>query len=282
MNPVWRRRAKPWLGTRVEITVLASDERDLIRATDGAFARIAAIHHAMSFHESGSDLRALARAPAGALLKVSTDTLNVLRIALDFEVESGGVFNVAVAPLLVAAGVLPEPQGAQVPEARSLASGIQCVGEDTLRVLAPVWVDLGGIAKGYAVDCAVEALRSCGVQAGLVNAGGDMRAFGPHAHPVHLRFASGVKAVASLLEGALASSCNAHLQSTDPGLCGSSPHVDARNGRCLRTLKTVVVQAPSAVCADALTKVVMVCAETAERLCLTRHAQWREFDYFDV
>lgn len=282
MSALWRRRAKPLLGTLVEISVLADDERDLTRATDAAFARMAEIHHAMSFHESTSDLRALARAPAGALLTLSTDTLKVLRIALDLEVDSAGIFNVAVAPVLVATGVLPEPDGAQAPQARSLASGLEWVGDDGLRVLAPLWVDLGGIAKGYAVDCAVDALRTCGIQAGLVNAGGDMRAFGSHAHPVHLRFASGVKAVASLLDGALASSCNAHLPTADSAFGVSSPHVDARNGVCQRTPMTVVVHAPSAVYADALTKVAMVCAETADRLCLTRHAQWRAFDYFDA
>ncbi len=282
MSPLWRRRAKPLLGTQVDITILTDDERELTRVTDAAFSRIADIHRAMSFHEAASDVRALARAPSGALLKLSADTLNVLRIALDLEVESGGVFNVAVAPLLVALGLLPEPDAVQPPQARSLASGLEWIGDDTLRVLAPLWVDLGGIAKGYAVDCAVEALRACGVQAGLVNAGGDMRAFGSHAHVVHLRFAQGVKAVASLRDGALASSCHAHLSIDDTASAAAIPHVDARSGRCIRSPNTVVVQASTAVHADALTKVALACALTADRVCRSRDAQWRAFDYFST
>ncbi len=282
MSVQWHRRAKPLLGTLVEITVLVDDEQHFVHATDAAFARVAQIHHAMSFHDAASDVRALARAAAGALLRPSADTLRVLRHALDIEVASSGVFNVTVAPRLVAAGLLPVPDAAAVPQARSLLQGLEWVGCDQLRVRAPLWVDLGGIAKGYAVDCAVEVLRGCGVPAGLVNAGGDMRAFGAHAHPVHLRFASGLKAVASLRNAALASSCNAHLLAGGAAAHSSSPHVDTRTGRCLRTLTTVVVQAASAMQADALTKVAMVCAATADRLCSSRRAQWREFDFFDA
>lgn len=280
MSLPWRRRAKPLLGTQVDITILADGERELTHATDAAFSRIANIHSAMSFHEAASDVRVLARAPAGALLRLSADTCEVLRIALELERDSGGIFNVTVAPWLVASGALPEPDGAQAPQARSLAAGIDWVGDDALRVLAPLWIDLGGIAKGYAVDCAVEALRACGVRAGIVNAGGDMRAFGAHAHVVHLRFASGMKAIASLQEGALASSCNAHLQAIDAVPVMRIPHVDPRSGLGLGSPNTVVVQAATAVLADALTKVALACAQTADRLCLSRDAQWRAFDYF--
>ena len=282
MSLPWRRRAKPGLGTQVEITILADGEPELMRATDAAFSRIADIHRAMSFHEATSEVRALARAPAGAQLRLCADTSQVLRLALELERDSGGIFNVAVAPWLVASGALPEPDGAQAPLARSLAAGIDWVTEDTVQVRTPLWIDLGGIAKGYAVDAAVEALRACGVQAGLVNAGGDMRAFGPHAHVVHLRFASGMKAIASLQDGALASSCHAHLFADDAATTAPVPHVDPRSGLGVRSPNSVVVQAATAVLADALTKVALVCPQTADRLCRSRDAQWRAFDYFDA
>lgn len=282
MSLPWRRRAKPWLGTQVDITILADDERELMHATDAAFSRIADIHRAMSFHEATSDVRALARAPAGTVLRLSADTCEVLRLALELERDSDGIFNVAVAPWLVASEALPEPDRAQVPQARSMAAGIDWVSYDTVRVQSPLWIDLGGIAKGYAVDCAVEALRACGVEAGLVNAGGDMRAFGPHAHLVHLRFASGLKAIASLQEGALASSCNAQLHAMDAATEVPVPHVDPRSGLGVKSPNSVVVQAATAVLADALTKVALACPQTADRLCLSRDAQWRAFDYFDA
>ena len=63
-------------------------------------------------------------------------------------------------------------------------------------------VDLGGIAKGFAVDCAVEALKDNGVEAGIVNAGGDLRTFGP-AFAIH-SFAPSCRAKAHCRSGATA------------------------------------------------------------------------------
>jgi FAD:protein FMN transferase len=269
-----RRRAKPLLGTLVDISIEAASEAALLHASDLAFAQIEEVHRVMSFHEPGSDLRRLARVPTGGVLEINPHTARVLRLALQMELGSGGVFNPTIAPALVARGLLPAPDGAQTPQARSLASGIEWQGEHRLRVLAPVWVDLGGIAKGYAVDCAVLALQSAGVAAGLVNAGGDMRAFGVQSHPVHLRFAAGLRAVASLQDAAVATSCNAESGA-------SSPHIDPRSGRPVHSPQSVMVRAPSAAVADALTKVAMLSPATADRLCSELQSQWRAFDYFE-
>lgn len=269
-----KRRAKPLLGTLVEISIAAPGEAAFLRATDLAFTDVAEVHRLMSFHEPGSDVRRLARAPAGAVLTVGAHTWQVLRLALEMEVRSGGVFNAAVAPTLVANGLLPMPDAAQTPIACSLAEGIELLGDKRLRVLSPVWVDLGGIAKGYAVDCAVLRLQASGIASGLVNAGGDMRAFGPHAQPVRLRFAAGLKTIASLTDAALAASCNA-----DNINAAGSPHVDPRSRRAVRSPHSIAVQAPSAAVADALTKVALLCPDAADRMCPALRAQWRAFDY---
>jgi hypothetical protein len=52
---------------------------------------------------------------------------------------------------------------------------------------AGIRLDLGGIAKGFAVDEAITALRTAGLESGLVNAGGDLRAFGRHLSPVEIQ-----------------------------------------------------------------------------------------------
>ena len=275
-----QRRAKPLLGTLVEISIAAPGEAAFLRATELAFADVAEVHRLMSFHEPGSDLRRLARAAAGAVLTVGAHTWQVLRLALEMEVRSAGVFNAAVAPTLVANGLLPMPDAAQTPIACSLAEGIELLGDNRLRVLSPVWVDLGGIAKGYAVDCAVLRLQASGIASGLVNAGGDMRAFGSHSHPVRLRFAAGLKTIASLTDAALAASCNAgNVDNADNANAAGSPHVDPRSRRAVRSPHSMVVQAPSAAVADALTKVALLCPDAADRMCPALRAQWRAFDY---
>ena len=269
-----QRRAKPLLGTLVEIAISAGDNDAFLRVTELAFAEIAEVHRAMSFHDAGSDLRTLARAAAGAVLQLSPHTWRVLSLALEMEVRSGGVFNAAVAPALVAIGLLPIPDGAQAPVAPSLAEGIELLPDHRLRVRLPLWVDLGGIAKGHAVDRAVACLQSMGVASGLVNAGGDMRAFGSGTHPVRLRVAGGLRSVGRLRDGALASSSNA-----DGPDAAHSPHIDPRTGLPVRSAQAVVVHAPCAAVADALTKVALLCPATADRLCVALRAQWRAFDH---
>ncbi len=271
-----QRRAKPLLGTLVEIAIPACGDAAFLRATERAFAEVAEVHRAMSFHEAGSDLRALARAASGVVLPVSPHTWRVLSLALEMEARSRGIFNAAVAPTLVANGLLPMPDAAQAPVARSLTEGIELLPDNRLRVLSPLWVDLGGIAKGHAVDRAVMCLQSMGIAAGLVNAGGDMRAFGNDGHPVRLRFAGGLRTVATLQHGALASSSNAHCVDA-----ADSPHIDPRTRRAVQSVRSVVVQAPSAAVADALTNVAMLCPTTADRMCLALRAQWRTFDHAD-
>jgi thiamine biosynthesis lipoprotein len=179
------RRARPLLGTLVSIEL---DEDGDDAALNAAFERIAQVHAAMSFHEPGSDLRRLARANAGELLELGADTHAVLALATRLEAESEGAFNPCCAAALVERGLLPRPVDGKPPGAGRLGEALELLDDGrSVRLRATPWIDLGGVAKGYAVDAAVEALRSAGVSSGLVNAGGDLRAFGPRAVNVQVR-----------------------------------------------------------------------------------------------
>jgi FAD:protein FMN transferase len=268
-----RRRAQSLLGTLVEVTLRTDSDAAFEHASHAAFEAVSQVHHAMSFHDPLSDVRRIARAAASAVLSVNPHTWNVLYLARRMELDSGGLFNVAVAPALVQRGLLPLPAGARTPVAHGLQDGLALLSQHRVRVLQPLWVDLGGIAKGYAVDCAVERLQAFGIKAGLVNAGGDMRAFGGVAHPVHLRFLNRLMQVASLQNGALASSSNAELSPIE------TPHIDPRSGRSACSVFTVVVQASSAAVADALTKVALLCPATADKICALWQAEWRAFSH---
>jgi FAD:protein FMN transferase len=273
-----RRRAQPLLGTLVEVALQTDSDAAFELASKAAFEAVNEVHDAMSFHDPLSDVRRIACAAAGEVLSVRAHTWNVLYLARRIELDSGGLFNVAVAPALVQRGLLPRPIDACRPTARGLSDGLALLSQHRVRVLQPLWVDLGGIAKGYAVDCAVERLQALGLQglevhAGLVNAGGDMRAFGGVAHPVHLRFFNRLMQVASLQNGALASSSNAELSPID------TPHIDPRTGRSACSTHTVVVQARSAAVADALTKVALLCPATADKMCTLWQAEWRAFSH---
>ncbi|WP_228527373.1 FAD:protein FMN transferase [Noviherbaspirillum soli] len=178
------RRAQPWLGTVVEVTV--GDETSNEPAMRAAFDVIAEVHRLMSFHDEASDVARLNRAAIGEQIEVHPRTAEVLAAALAMSVESEGLFNPFCAPKLVAWEQLPAPAAGPAPDWCARGDALALDGT-RVRKNAPSWIDLGGIAKGYAVDAAVDALRGCGVRAGCVNAGGDLRAFGDIDWPVLLR-----------------------------------------------------------------------------------------------
>src|SRR5690242_5027168 len=111
MAPASIHRAQPWLGTIVEIAVAGPQGSDLDAAPDAAFAAVARVHRLMSFHDPASDVSRLNRAAAARPVRVDPWTWDVIATAVDLNRRSNGAFDIAVAPLLQAAGLLP-PAGA--------------------------------------------------------------------------------------------------------------------------------------------------------------------------
>jgi thiamine biosynthesis lipoprotein len=128
-----------------------------------------------------------------------------------------------------------------------------------VRFRRPLRIDLGGIAKGYAVDRAVAALGAAGVEAALVNAGGDLRAFGARPWSVALRHPLSPARSAHGLElrdEALATSA-AYFSRRRCGTGEVSALLDPRSGRPWLGAASVSVRAADCLHADALTKVVL-------------------------
>ena len=253
-SPLIRKRAKPLLGTVVEITVSGVGEDVFILATDAAFARIEKIHRAMSFHESTSDLATIANAKAGAIFSISPDTWNTLALALKIETYSNGLFNPTIAPELVKRGILPSPsQNNYHPptQSGSLKNSIALEDNFHIYVQSAVWIDLGGIAKGYAVDEAVAALVKHGAPNGVVNAGGDLRVFGEIEHAVSVRIPSAPHCVlpaVSLHNLSCATTARYYSANTKSSIIGT-------RSKAAANYDSVSVIAPSCAVADALTKV---------------------------
>ena len=223
------RRARPLLGTLVEIGATASDgaaPQATADAVDAAFARVAALQERLSRFVAASDVGRFNAASAGTCIDVGGDARTVLGAAAELREASDGAFDV------------------------TLGSGTHAWRLDGrgLRKLADrVQIDLGGIAKGHAVDCAVATLEKHGVAAGWVNAGGDLRAFGDLALPIELRDeeGGGVRRFATIEDGAFATS---RREAAD----GIARHASVAAPRCLW--------------ADALTKVVVVTANASHPL----------------
>jgi thiamine biosynthesis lipoprotein len=273
------RRAQPWLGTLVDIAIAdQGDDAGLAAAMASAFDAIAEVHALMSFHDPASDVSRLNRAPPGDEVLVDPRTAHVLAAALSLARESGGLFNPLCAPRLVEWRYLPAPAPLS---ASGLAGAMPdwAARPETLalhgcRVIKrqPAWIDLGGIAKGYAVDAAVAALRAGGVRSACVNAGGDLRAFGEAAWPVLLRdprHPGRAICATALRDGALATSAITFSRQTGQGReCSALVH--GRDGTPLLGEASVSVSAPNCMMADALTKVVAANGD-ADHPVLARH-----------
>lgn len=253
------------MGTLVHVGA-SGPEPVLQESIEAALAAVGQVDRLMSFHDPESDLSRINREAVRVPQAIHPWTWAVMRRALRIAAISDGLFDVSVAPLLMREGLLPgTPE-----ESHQFGAWrrINLMPDYRIYLERPMQMDLGGIAKGFAIDIAIHELRRGGCTEGVVNAGGDLRRFGSTAHPVHLRRGEELLTVAELRCGAIAT---------------SAPHVlhegrlaqplggifDPRSQQPWTGSGAVMVAAPTCVIADALTKVAALagpgCAPLLER-----------------
>jgi thiamine biosynthesis lipoprotein len=145
-----------------------------------AFDEIDRIDRLMSHYKPGSELSRLNREAAHGPVSVSPELFDFIVEALRYGRESFGAFDVTVGPLMKAWGFFRGegrvPSEAELASARRLVGSAHVVVDRGVRTIAfdtpGVELDLGGIAKGYAVDRVVRLLRRRQIEAALVSAGG--------------------------------------------------------------------------------------------------------------
>lgn len=224
-------RLRVAMGTFVAIEADAHDGEIAQSSLAAAFAAIALVERLMHPFRAGSDLAALAGSAPGVSLAVHPWTYEVLEFSRHLNQSSQGIFDPCV-------GTAP----ARITDLEL---------ESAHRIVAhkPMRIDLGGIAKGYAVDRAIDALRANGCTAGLVNAGGDVAVFGRRNRRILCGEPPSSRFEVALRDGALASSDVS---------CVSRPaeHHGYYHGanRGLTISGRVTVLAGRAVIADGLTK----------------------------
>jgi FAD:protein FMN transferase len=264
------RRARPWLGTFVEIEVAGSSGPEMVAAVDAAFEAVAKVHRLMSFHDADSDVSRLNRDAHVKPIAVHAWTFAVLEAAVELHRRSNGIFDIAVAPVMQALGLLPGTrERASAASGRRAFGAIELMDGHAVRFHGEnIGIDLGGIAKGFAVDRALEVLRGFGIESAIVNAGGDLAAFGAEPHAVHIRHPRNPAQLVCSVEirnEALASSARRfdlfHTADT-----ADTAVIDPATRRAPEIIDGVTVRAPSCMIADALTKIVMIAGTEASDL----------------
>ena len=173
------------MGTVIEITLIGDDEGAANKAVLQAFQEIKRIETLMSPWLDSSDVIRINRSAGEGWAKVSSETLEVIKKAQEISELSEGSFDITVGPLTQLWRIAREkgipPSTKDVKEKLDLVNfrdvSINREGKVFLKKKGMA-VDLGGIAKGYAVDRTFELLRSLGYKNLIVNAGGDLRVGG--------------------------------------------------------------------------------------------------------
>lgn len=182
----WVRRSQPHLGTFVTISVYGHSKEKLHSIIDGAFEEFESVDLLMSVHRQDSELSEVNRRAAKEPVPVSDALWEVLSTAQRIAETTDGAFDVTIRPVADLWGFLWKEY--RLPTEQELREVLPKVNyrlvrlnpEDQTVAFAGegVSIDLGGIAKGYAVDCAFERLKLEGVSIAMVRAGGDMRVLG--------------------------------------------------------------------------------------------------------
>lgn len=255
------------MGTLVEIKAVGSDEKSIEDAISDAFNAMRSEEARFSTRIASSQISAINR--AGAAIEVEPEVLAVLQLGLRISRQSEGAFHMGLGGLIKLwdlESVAPRvPAPAEIQEVLPATPG-DVVAIAGLRVARPdpsVQLDLGGIAKGYAVDRALAVLRAAGLASASVNAGGDIGLLGGHGvrdwklgiqHP---RQSGELLATLELRDRAIVTSGDYERFFMADGV--RYHHIfDPRTGLPARTCQSVSVVAGTAAEADALATAVFV------------------------
>ena len=177
----------PTMGTRWSATLDADDSLDVTALQHDLFAAVHQVDQQMSPWKPDSDLMRVNRAPVDVWVDLPAEILEVLACALDVQQQSAGAFDPCVGGLVNAWGFgakgdAPDATAIRIARQSKPLAAHACLELDInagkVRKLAPLKIDLCGIAKGYAVDRMARVLQEHGVRHALAALDGELRAVG--------------------------------------------------------------------------------------------------------
>lgn len=257
------------MGTDARFDVVAADLAQARRILAAGAAQARLVERLMSTYRPESEVSRLNARGGRGVVALSEPTLAVLRKAVRVWKLTGGAFDVTYAPLRTL--WRQASREGRVPSQDRIDRVLKAVGSGKLvfesggvRFAVPgMEVDLGGIAKGYAIDLVTEALQAAGARAGIVDIGGDLRLFGrPEGQQkwrVRVRRPPDVQRdwVLALPPAAVATSGD-YARFFRIGERRFSHIVDPRTGRPVQHVSSATVTAADAVTADALATAISV------------------------
>ncbi len=180
----WYQREEAIMGTRIAVELWATDPLVAERGIDAVMADMHRTDRLMSTYKPESQLSQVNAHAYDRPVQVDGDIIDVVEKSLEYSRLSDGIFDITYASV----GYLYDYRAQLHPTEEQIAAALQSIDyrqlqvdreARTIRFLRPgMRIDLGGFAKGWAVDRGVEILRALGIQHAMVNAGGDTRLLG--------------------------------------------------------------------------------------------------------
>lgn len=268
------KQSKPLLGTLVEIELKGDVSNDeLTSLASLLFDEIERLHHLLSFHCESSELSLLNRealALANVVeanqktisLNISEDLSTVLSFALQLNQFTQGLYDITVAPSLILNQQLPNHLSLNLLSRECTlnfgnSSHISC-NDGVVHISKPLCIDLGGIAKGYAIDCAISKVPEhiyC-----RIHAGNDLAINQWKNQEVALKYSKRKSAVKSvkMQNAALATSGNYHRNK-------KSEIVKKSTGKHIKFKGSMSVFSAKLMMSDALTKAMILSSRSQRR-----------------
>jgi thiamine biosynthesis lipoprotein len=265
----WYAREEAIMGTRIAVELAAADPAAAEQAIDAVIAEMHRIDVLMSVYKPDSQVSRVNREAAAGPVKVDPELAALVARALEFSEMSGGAFDITYASV----GYLYDYRARQHPTDAQIQAALPGINwrhvvvdlpASTIRFTRPgVRIDLGGIAKGYAVDTSIAILRKLGITQATVTAGGDSRIIGDRdGRPwiVGIRHPDDKDRVIARipLEDAAISTSGDYERFFDEDGVRYHHIIDPKTGKSPHGVRSVTIIAPTSTLAEGLTKSVFI------------------------
>ncbi len=185
------------LDTACSVTFYGKDAKE---GAEAVFDEIRRIEGLMSMYKPDSDISRINSAQAGEKVKVSTDTYNVIKTALEICEKSGGAFDITVAPVSKLWNFTGE--NPKVPSQEEIQKALTTVNYENIvlsenntvtKKNSNTQIDLGGVAKGYAGDCGKKVAQTYNLTGGIIDLGGNIVCFGENPNSNNGKWVVGIQ-----------------------------------------------------------------------------------------
>jgi thiamine biosynthesis lipoprotein len=176
------------MDTFCTITVVSASKEKAQAAIHAGFAEIKRLETLLNYFSSDSEITGINLAAGMKPVKVEDDTLEIVSKTYNISEATYGVFDATLAPVIKLWKFSKDPSRSSMPSKEEVKQALKLVGYKKMiidRTASEVFlkdqgmeIDLGGIAKGYAADKAVDAIKAKGINAALVAIAGDIKGFG--------------------------------------------------------------------------------------------------------